>query len=76
MPQTITTNLSHDLYKFLKEVSFATKKTKRQVLEEALELYKWYYLEQKIKEGFESAKEEYMQSAKDFENLQLESIRW
>ncbi len=76
MLQTITTNLSYETYRFLDEVASSTKKTKRQILEEALNLYKQYYLEQQIKKGFESRKDEYLQIAKEFEDLQIQSIRW
>jgi predicted transcriptional regulator len=75
MLQTITTNLSHEAYRFLNEIASSTKKTKRQILEEALNLYKQYYLEQQIKKGFESRKDEVLQIAKEFEDLQFQSIR-
>ena len=76
MLQTITTNLSPDVYKFLNDVSSSTKKTKRQILEEALRLYKKYYLEEQIKKGFESRYEEYKSNANDFEDLQFQSLKW
>jgi predicted transcriptional regulator len=75
MLQTITTNLSPDAYKFLNEISSSTKKTKRQILEEALSLYKKYYLEQQIKKGFESRYEEYKSNINDFEDLQFQSLK-
>lgn len=76
MLQTITTNLSPEVYKFLNEVSSSTKKTKRQILEEALRLYKKHYLEEQIKKGFEERKQEYEKNIKDFEDLQFQSLRW
>ena len=76
MLQTITTNLSMDSYKFLEEVANSTKKTKRQILEEALKLYKKHYLEQQIKKGFESRYEEYKSNMNDFKDLQFQSLKW
>ena len=76
MTYTITTNLSVDTYKFLEEIASSTKKTKRQVLEEALQLYKQKYLEEQIKKGFEERNQEYKDNIKDFENLQFQSVKW
>ena len=76
MTQTITTNLSYKAYKFLNEITSSTKKTKRQILEEALELYKQKYLEEQIKKGFEERKQEYENNIKDFEDLQFQSLKW
>ena len=70
MLQTITTNLSQEAYHFIKEVSKNTKKTHRQIIEEALEMYKQYYLEQEIKKWFESRKEEYLDNLEEYKVLQ------
>jgi len=76
MTQTITTNLSSQAYKFLTELSSSANKTKRQILEEALELYRQHYLEQQIKKWFESRYQEYKSTINEFEDLQFQSLKW
>jgi len=75
MNYTITTTLNIQYYNFLEKESKAKKITKKSILEKALEYYKKHELEQQVKKWFESRKQEYKNNAKEFWEVQFNSLK-
>lgn len=75
MNHTITTTLWSKYFTFLNKEAKEKKITKKFIIEKWLEYYKKHELEQKVKLGFESRKEEYSNINLYFSEIQFNSIK-
>lgn len=71
---TITSNLSRNLYDFLSLQSKKHKTTKRDIIEQALQLYQKHQLKQDVQNGLKERFSEYKSLNNEIHNAQRQSI--
>ena len=74
MSIAITTTLSSAKYDFLTSYAKRMKKPKNAILEAGLALLEQASLEEQIRKGFSSRREEYVEVSKDFSRAQISSL--
>ncbi len=74
MSQVITTTLSEQVYVFLNNESKKYKRTKKSIIEEAINLYKKIKLENEVKKWLEERYGEYGDISNESFSVQCESV--